>query len=100
MLKWWDRSNLFVFSRQTDNGKWERSLGFKTFEPSGELIEKLKKENEELTMFDLWKMPVDEDFFKVSEIVNKMHDDYLNARNSLINGASTIQNSIENDIPF
>lgn len=96
----WDRSNIFSFTRQTDNGKWERELGFKTFEPSAEVIDNLKQENEELTMFDLWKMPVDEDFLKVTELVNKMSDDYRKAKNTLINGASLAKSDMDDDIPF
>lgn len=96
----WERSNLFSFTRQSDNGKWERTLGFKTFEPTADVIERLKKENEELTMFDLWKMPVDEDFLKVSELVNKMSDDYRKAKNAVINAASVVKNDIDDDIPF
>lgn len=97
----WDRSNLFSFTRQSDNGKWERALGFKTFEPTPEVIDRLKKENEELTMFDLWKMPVDEDFLKISELVNKIADDYRKAKNTVVNGANVAVNSmLEDDIPF
>ena len=97
----WDRSNLFSFTRQSDNGKWERALGFKTFEPTTEVIDRLKKENEELTMFDLWKMPVDEDFLKISELVNKIADDYRKARNAVVNGANVAVNSmLEDDLPF
>lgn len=97
----WDRSNLFSFTRQSDNGKWERALGFKTFEPTPEVIDRLKKENEELTMFDLWKMPVDEDFLKISELVNKIADDYRKAKNAVVNGANVAVNSmLEDDIPF
>ena len=97
----WDRSNIFSFTRQSDNGKWERDLGFKTFEPTPDVIELLKKENEELTMFDLWKMPVDEDFLKVSEMVNKLADDYRKAKNAIINGVASAKDSLDTDsIPF
>lgn len=96
----WNRSNVFTFSRQTDNGKWERALGFKTFEPTPEVIDQLKKENESLTMFELWKMPVDEDFFKISELVNKISDDYRKAKNTLVNAASMAKDNMEDDIPF
>ena len=63
-------------------------------------LAKVKKENEELTMFDLWKMPVDEDFLKVSELVNKMSDDYRKAKNAVVNAASVVKNDIDDDIPF
>ena len=97
----WDRSNIFSFTRQSDNGKWERDLGFKTFEPTPDVIELLKKENEELTMFDLWKMPVDEDFLKISEMVNKLADDYRKAKNTIINGVASAKDSLDTDsIPF
>lgn len=97
----WDRSNIFSFTRQSDNGKWERDLGFKTFEPTPDVIELLKKENEELTMFDLWKMPVDQDFLMVSEMVNKMCDNYREAKNTIINGVASAKDSLDTDnIPF
>lgn len=51
-------------------------------------------------MFDLWKMPVDEDFLKVSELVNKMSDDYRKAKNAVVNAASVVKNDIDDDIPF
>lgn len=96
----WERSNLFSFTRETDNGKWDRDLGFKTFEPTPEVIDMLKKENEELTMFDLWKMPVDEDFLKISNLVNNMCEEYRKARNTVLNGTSKAKDAIDDDIPF
>lgn len=96
----WDRSNVFAFTRQSDNGKWERSLGFKVFEPAPDVLTSLRKENEELTMFDLWKMPSDEDFLKVSDVVNRISDDYRNAKDSIIRGANTVNEVIADDLPF
>ena len=96
----WDRSNLFSFTRQSDNGKWERSLGFKVFEPSPDVLTSLRKENEDLTIFDLWKMPSDEDFLKISEVVNKISDEYRDARGSIISGVSTVNEVIADDVPF
>lgn len=96
----WDRSNIFTFKRQTDNGKWERELGFLTYDPTPEVINKLKEENEALIMPDLWKMPVDEDFLKVVEIVNAMSDEYRKAKNTFINGVKSARDSMDDDIPF
>lgn len=96
----WDRSNVFYFTRPSENAKWERKLGFKTFEPTPEVIDKLKAENEELTMFDLWKMPSDEDFLKMAGILETMCDDYRKAKNTVVNGGSIAKDATEDDIPF
>lgn len=96
----WDKSNCIVFNRQSDNGKWERSISFKCFEPSVETIEALKKENEELTMFDLWKMPVDEDFLNISKVANTLADGFRKAKNAMTAGVTSVQDSISDDFPF
>jgi len=96
----WEHSHLFSFTRQSDNGRWERSFSHIAFTLSPEVIERLKKENEELTMFDLWKMPVDEDFLKVTEITNKLCENYRDAKNALRTGVNIVENAIDDDIPF
>jgi hypothetical protein len=92
------RSNPIKFARERDNGKWERELVFNQIEFDGETLEKLAKENEELTMTDLWKMPSDEEILKAKEIADKLVKSYLEARDAANTAATS---SYEDDeIPF
>ena len=93
-------SNPITFSRPTDSGKWEREFSFQMFTPSPEVLEKLKEENEALTLPDLWKMPSDQEFMEVSQIVDDMQKNYIAARDTVA-GNTTADSSVEeDDIPF
>lgn len=93
-----ERSNLIKFSRPTENGKWEREISFGTFEPSQEILEKLREENEALTLPELWKMPSDQDLLEIKQIAAEMVNNYEEARASMKANAS---DSIEDDdLPF
>ena len=96
----WDRSNIFVFTRQSDNGKWERKVGLKVWEPTEDVINSLRQQNEELTMYDLWKMPTDEEFLQVATILEKTCDKYRTARGTLISAASVAKDAMDDNIPF
>lgn len=94
----WESSNLIKFSRPTENGKWERELSFATFNPTPEVVEKLKAENEALVLPDLWKAPTDQDIFEVRAIVADMVTQYENAKKAITESASSM---IDNDdLPF
>lgn len=88
----WERSNVIEFSRSSDNGSFDRQLTFQTFEPTPEIIDKLKEENEAITMPDLWKMPTDEDFIQMKGIMDDMIKDYVAAKNTLQNAQSAAIN--------
>lgn len=97
----WNNSNLITFSRDTDNGKWEREFSFATFNPSEEVLAKLKEENEALVMPDLWKAPTDQEILEIKAIVEEMEKSYLDARNAYNDATSYTSKIDERDqIPF
>ena len=71
------------------------------FTPSGEVAAKLKDENEALTLPDLWKMPTDQEFIEMSQIMDEMKNNYIAARDTM-NGNSNSSATYEDDpdIPF
>lgn len=89
-----ESSNAIKFSRPGDTGKWEREVSFNTFTPPAEVVAKLKEENEQLTLPDLWKMPSDQEFMEVNQIVEDMIKNYVAARNAMTKPAEHV---IEND---
>ena len=93
-------SNSITFSRPTDSGKWEREFNFTMFTPSPDVLEKLKEENEALTLPDLWKMPSDQEFMEVSQIVDDMQKNYIAARDTVAGNTTDNSSVIEDDIPF
>jgi len=112
-----ESSNPIKFSRPGDTGKWEREFSFKEFRPSPEVIAKLKEENEQLTLPDLWKMPSDQEFMEVNQIAEDMIKNYVAARDAMSKSAEqttdttnsfatnnvaaeTIANEGWDDVPF
>jgi hypothetical protein len=92
----WNRSNIIRFSRATENGRFEREITFSCFEPTEDVIEALKEENEALNMPDLWKLPSDQDILKVTEIAEEMAKEFIEAK-KLVEEASSVN---DDDIPF
>lgn len=91
----WEASNAIRFSRSTDNGKWEREISFGQFTPSPEVVAKLKEENENLTLSDIWKVPSDEELIKMRQVADDMVEGYKNAKDSMNNpGTSTITDTM------
>lgn len=97
----WERSNVIEFSRDSDNGRWERSLTFGVYEPTPDVIDRLKEENEAITMPDLWKMPSDEDFIQMKGIMDDIVNNYVAAREAIKNSSTTTleANNIYNQQP-
>lgn len=95
----YERSNIIKFSRDTDNSRWDRDVTFATFEPSIDVINKLKEENEELVMSDLWKAPTDQEILETTEIVKKMEEDIRAAKQTMNTSASGFAIT-DDDIPF
>lgn len=91
------KSNVVSFSRTKENGSWERNVTFATQEFAQDVVVKLKEENEELTMSELWKMPTDEEIMKAKEIADAMVESYIASRKA-INEASQV--SADDNIPF
>nr|DAP54565.1 MAG TPA: DNA binding protein like protein [Caudoviricetes sp.] len=94
-------SNQIKFSRPTDSGKWEREVSFSMFTPSEEVAAKLRDENEALTLPDLWKMPTDQEFIEMSQIMDEMKNNYIAARDTMNgNDNSSVTYEDDSDIPF
>lgn len=94
-------SNQIKFSRPTDSGKWEREVSFSMFTPSEEVAAKLRDENEALTLPDLWKMPTDQEFIEMSQIMDEMKNSYIAARDTMNgNNNSSVADEDDSDIPF
>lgn len=95
----WDRSNMVKFTRPTESGKWDRNVSFSTAEFSPEVIAKLKEENEALYLPDLWKMPTDEEIIDITTFVDKMAQNYIEARNTIKESAAEMVEA-QDSIPF
>ena len=93
----WENSNPFKFTRATENGKWERGFSFRNYNFSDEVLAKLKEENENLTLPDLWKAPSDADILAAQDMADKMVQEYLDARDAIADATST---NIDDDVPF
>lgn len=97
----WERSNAIKFSRTSDNGRFERELSFSTFEPTTEVIAKLREENESLTLSDLWRMPSDQEMLEMTQIVQALENEYVASRKTIRSQASAdIAGTSEDEIPF
>lgn len=96
------KSNVFKFTRTSDNGKWERDLSFRTYTFPEDVLEKIKQENEELVMPDIWRQPSDADILAAKDIADKMVEEFVSARQSLADAAKTVSSATdyEDDIPF
>ena len=95
----WDRSNMVKFTRPTESGKWDRNVSFSTAEFSPEVVAKLKEENEALYLPDLWKMPTDEEIIDITTFVDKMAQNYIEARETIKESAAEMVEAQDN-IPF
>lgn len=93
----WERSNTIKFSRQSENGRWDREISFATYNPTMDIIEKLKEENEALVMPDLWKMPSDQEFVQMKMLMDQKVDEFKSARDVL---KSVTAPAVDDSIPF
>lgn len=94
----YEKSNLIKFSRPVETGRWDREPTFATFEPSLDVIMRLKEENEALTLPELWPMPNDTQILEIKQLVDGMKQDYINGRNAIKNSVTSI--IADDDIPF
>lgn len=96
-----EKSNAIKFSRASDNGRFERELTFATFEPSADVIAKLREESESLTLSDLWRMPSDQEVLEMTQLMTKLENEYTASKNTAMAQAEADQNSFSEDaIPF
>lgn len=66
----WTKGSIIKFSRDTDNGKWNRevlpdSVAFNLWNAPQDVVEKVKQENEDITTVELFHMPTDEQTLQV-----------------------------------
>lgn len=93
----WEDSNLIKFTRETDNGTWQREISFAKYQEPANIIAKLQEENEAIVMPDLWKAPTDKEILEIRAVASNMIDEYRSAKNVLAGNASALT---DDDIPF
>lgn len=81
----WNLGATIKFSRENEKSKWNRvilptSVEFNRWNPSNEVKEKIKVENEEFTLADLWKFPTDEQFLKIKQICDDTRTALVNTK--------------------
>lgn len=92
----WENSNTIQFKRDSENGRWDRSISFATFNPTPEVLEQLKEENEALVLPDLWKNPTDQEYLEITQLMEDAIKNMEEARNVV----TEVSTSIDDDIPF
>ena len=78
----WIKGSIIKFSRDTDNGKWNRevlpdSVAFNLWNASEETVTKVQGQNEEITTADLFHMPTDEQNLKVKEFLDGIKEEII-----------------------
>lgn len=86
-----ESSNLIQFSRQGDKGGWTREISFQVWTPTPDVLEKIKEENEQLTLPDLWKLPSDTDIMQIQQIMDDMVAQYVEAKKTMSESSQTTQ---------
>lgn len=110
----WTKGAVIKFSRDTDTGKWDRevlpdSVPFNLWNAPAEVVEKVKQQNEEITIAELFRMPTDEQTAEVkimlesikAEIVAKKATETAPAQTTTSYAQPEQQNGLAADeIPF
>lgn len=83
----WTKGSIIKFSRDTDNGKWNRevlpdSVAFNLWNAPTDVVEKVQKENEDITTAELFRMPSDEQTIKVKQILESIKADIIAKKNA------------------
>lgn len=73
----WEKGAVIKFSRDTDNGKWNRevlpdSVDFNLWHPTPEVLQKVKAENEQITVSELYRMPTDNQITQIREVLSQV----------------------------
>ena len=76
----WTKGSVIKFSRDTDGGKWDRnilpdSVPSNLWNAPQDALEKVQKENEELTTSELFRMPTDEQTLQVRTMLENIKAD-------------------------
>jgi len=93
----WENSNIIQFKRDSENGRWDRSISFATFNPTPEVLEHLKEENEALTLPDLWKQPTDQEVLEITQLMENAIKNFDAAKEAL---DKNTQVQDDDSIPF
>lgn len=91
----WEKGGIIKFSRNTDNGKWDRvvlpdSIAFNLWNAPAEVVNKVKEENEAITTSELFHLANDEQTIKVREILESIKAEIV-AKRASGNTASTVE---------
>lgn len=83
----WTKGGIIKFSRDTDGGVWTRevlsdSVAFNLWNAPADVVEKVQKENEEITTAELFRMPSDEQTIKVKQILEGIKADIVAKKNA------------------
>lgn len=102
----YESSNPIKFSRPTDSGKWEREFSFQMFQPTQDVLDKIKAENEALYMPDIWRMPSDQDFMEITNVVDELKNQYMKAKETVTSASTSVEESTStstsdfDEVPF
>ena len=93
-----ENGNLIKFSRDQDNSKWERQVLDSSikWDVSPEVMEKVRKENEELVLSDLWKFPSDDEFLRIKGICEDMKNQILTSVNTIKEAQKQVEEAVNN----
>lgn len=85
-----ENGNLIKFSRDSEKSKWDKTIMDSAikWDHTPETLEKIKAENEALTLTDLWKFPSDEEFLKLQNVCAQWKDQFM-ASKKLVQEATT-----------
>lgn len=93
--------NCIEFSRPSDTAKWTREPSFTMFNPTEEVLAKLREENEALYMPDVWKMPSDQEIMQMRAIMQETIKGYEDAKTAVTDSVKAAVSSFDDDqIPF
>lgn len=98
-----ENGNLIKFSRESEKSKWEKTIldSAIKWEHTPEMLEKIKGENEALTLSDFWKFPSDEEFLKLQNVCTSWKEQFLASQKSIAENNAQAINSVINDaMPF
>ena len=78
----WTKGSIIKFSRDQDNGKWNRevlpdSVAFNLWNATPDVVEKVQKENEDITTSELFREPTDDQTLKVQQILESIKADII-----------------------
>jgi len=98
-----ENGNLIKMSRESEKGKWDKLIMDSAikWEHTPEMLEKIKAENEALTLADVWKFPSDEEFLKLQNVCAQWKEQFLAGKQTMTEATTQTVDAIVNDaMPF